>query len=449
MRSPAFTIAAVFAAGCAALALAAPLAAQQPADTTVGRDSALKVFVDCPGFTSGCDLDFFRTEIKFVNYTNNPQDAAVHVLVSTQATGGGGTEYTVTFIGQHQFTGRADTLRYDAPANAPADDQRRGVARILKLGLAGYAATTPLAARLDVTYQAPTGAAAHVHDPWNHWVFRTSVNADLSGQQSFHSGFGMATLSANRVTDAWKLNFAVNGTYSENDFKLPVVDTLGNETGTETVRTAQRNYSFSTLIVKSAGGHWGLGANATVSHSTFSNEQFFARVAPAVEYDFFPYAQSTRQLLTLRYELGAGRFNYVQETLYGKTSETLFDESLTLSASARETWGTIDASLEAANYLQDFSKNHLTFFGGVNLNLYRGLSFNLSGSVSLQHDQLSLPLAGATAQDVLLQQHELATSFNYFTFVGFSFSFGSIFNNVVNPRFGNSNGGGITVSFSS
>ncbi|HET7604058.1 MAG TPA: hypothetical protein VFK36_13630, partial [Gemmatimonadales bacterium] len=51
-------------------------------------------------------------------------------------------------------------------------------------------------------------------------------------------------------------------------------------------------------------------------------------------------------------------------------------------------------------------------------------------------DQLYLPAAGLTPEEILLQQQELATDYRYFISAGFSYSFGSIFNNVVNPRFG-------------
>ncbi|HXH63735.1 MAG TPA: hypothetical protein VNG95_06090, partial [Gemmatimonadales bacterium] len=71
--------------------IAVPLigaSAQQPADTSAGaRDSALRVFFDCPGFGSGCDFDYLRTEITYVNWVRNREDAQVHVLISLLNTG--------------------------------------------------------------------------------------------------------------------------------------------------------------------------------------------------------------------------------------------------------------------------------------------------------------------------------------------------------------------------
>lgn len=429
-----------------ALALPFGLTAQSAPgrDTTMSvRDSAIKVFVDCPDFSNGCDIDFFRTEITFVNYTQNPQDAEVHILITTQQTGGGGTAYTITLIGQHRFAGKADTLHYDAPPAQAADDARRGVKRVLELGLVGYAATTPLGDRLHVSYDAPHGSAAVVHDPWNYWAFQVSLNGNLSGQQSIHSGGAFANLSANRITEQWKLSFSAYYNYNESDYKLPVTDTLGNPIGTETLSSFSRGYGGNALIVKSIGRHWGIGAVGSLTNSTFNNEHTWVRAAPAVEYDLFPYSQSTRQLLTLHYEIGASHFRYYHETLYGKTTQTLFDQSLTLSATVKQPWGSVNASVQGANFLYDFKKNHLTFFGGTQLNLYRGLSLQFQGSLTLQHDQLFLSDQGNTPQQIILQQHALASSFSYFTFFGFSFNFGSIFNNIVNSHFGSSGGGGV------
>jgi hypothetical protein len=45
----------------------------------------------------------------------------------------------------------------------------------------------------------------------------------------------------------------------------------------------------------------------------------------------------------------------------------------------------------------------------------------------------------ATLEEILLRRKELATEYEYSISVGLSFTFGSIYSNVVNPRFG---GGG-------
>jgi hypothetical protein len=99
-------------------------------------------------------------------------------------------------------------------------------------------------------------------------------------------------------------------------------------------------------------------------------------------------------------------------------------------------------SLGYSNYFHDWSKNNVSLNGNVEMRITKGLSLNFGGGGSLIHDQLGLVKGGASTEEVLLRRKELATQFQYFTMFGFSYTFGSIYNNVVNPRFGNHGGGG-------
>jgi len=94
-----------FAAACAFVV--SPLAAQD--STRTAQDSAVRVFLDCPD--TFCDFDYYRTEITFVNWVRDRQFAQVHVLITTQSTGGG-REYTMALIGLERFAGSVDTLDF-------------------------------------------------------------------------------------------------------------------------------------------------------------------------------------------------------------------------------------------------------------------------------------------------------------------------------------------------
>ena len=59
--------------------------------------------------------------------------------------------------------------------------------------------------------------------------------------------------------------------------------------------------------------------------------------------------------------------------------------------------------------------------------------------------KLSIPRAGPTEQDVLLQRRQLATSYQYFGFFSLRYTFGSKFANIVNPRFEGGGGGGFFI----
>ena len=102
----------------------------------------------------------------------------------------------------------------------------------------------------------------------------------------------------------------------------------------------------------------------------------------------------------------------------------------------RQRWGTLSATVELESFVPDVKKYHVSAWGDVSLNLFRGLALNLFTSMESVRDQISLPASEATNEEVLVNQRQLATSYRYFMFFGVSYTFGSIFSPIVNPRFG-------------
>jgi len=412
--------------------------AQNPSDTgRAAQDSALRVFLDCPN--SFCDFDYYRTEITFVNWVRDRQFAQVHILVTAQQTGGG-QEYTLAFIGLERFAGTEDTLHYVSHTGDTQDDLRKGLAQVFRLGLVRLAARTPVAPHIEISYSAPAGAAAQVHDPWNYWVFNVRVNSNFYGEHSYKNTYVSGGLSASRITEAWKIDLSTNQSYQQNDFLVPVYDSTNTQIGEILSRNITRSYGGDLLVVRSMGPHWSAGTLGSVFSSTYSNQDLTLKFGPAVEYNIFPYSQSTRKLLSLRYNVSVASFKYRDTTIFNRLSEIRATQSLTLSLDVKQPWGNAGLSVEGSNYLYDFRKNHLQIFGNGNFRLFKGLSFDFFSFVSLIHDQLSIQKAGATEQEVLLRRRQLATSYSYQGFVGLRYTFGSKFANVVNPRFGSGGG---------
>ena len=59
----------------------------------------------------------------------------------------------------------------------------------------------------------------------------------------------------------------------------------------------------------------------------------------------------------------------------------------------------------------------------------------VGGSYSFVKDQINIQKGTASAADVLTQRIALLSNYNYFMGVGFSYTFGSIYNNAVMPAF--------------
>ncbi len=391
--------------------------------------SRLRVFIDCP--QTHCDLDYFRREIPFVDYVRDRNDADVHVLVTEQSTGGGGSAYTASFIGLRRFASRVDTLRFFAADASTDDEVRSGLARIFKLGLVPFVAGTPEADRITISYDAPEGAAAipavPAADPWNFWVFEVDGETDISGESSYRNVDLGGGISARRSTDQLKLGFSLDGNYERSSFDLDSVTT---------VTSTQESYGASAFAVKSLGPHWGARASLAANRSSYDNRKLGLRAGAGIEYDVFPYTESARRLLTLRYEVGANHFAYDEETIFLVTEETVLDHEMELSLDAIQPWGETGIGLRGRQYLDDLGKTSLRFFGDIEVRVVRGLSLELDGSISRIRDQRYLPAGGLTPEEILLRQQDLATDYRYDLSLGFSYSFGSIYNNVVNRRFG-------------
>ena len=177
------------------------------------KKKAPKVYIDC----SMCDIDYIRTEITFVNYVRDRKEADIHVLVTSQRTGAGGREYTLAFIGQNKFEGVNDTQKYFTEQTDTEDETREGMVKAMKVGLMSYVAKTPIASRIEVSYQEEV-EPAEVKDKWNYWVFRISGSGYIRGEESYKYRSLNGSVSASRVTEKLKIQLSTSASHYREDF---------------------------------------------------------------------------------------------------------------------------------------------------------------------------------------------------------------------------------------
>ena len=413
-----------------------PRAAAQ--ETTPPRvavlDRPLRLFIDCRG--PGCDTEFFRRELSWIDHVRDQKDADVHLLITAQGTGGGGTEYLLRFIGHGPWEGQEDALRRSVEAGDTEDQRRRALVQIFALGLARFAAATPVGPQLKITPPAGTAIpvqSAVTEDPWNFWVFRTNINMNMDGEAS--SSFKNFNLgqSANRTTNAWKINVNAGMNYNESRYVLE------EEDGGEFVST-RKGWNLNGLAVKSITDRWSVGGRAGASRSTFLNQKLAARLAAGGEFNIFPYAQSSERSWVIQWTAGISRFKYDEITIYEKIEETKWSQSLVSELDLRQPYGTIGLQMQFANYLDDPSVRRFSFEVDTDIRVSRGFSVRLFGEYQSIHDQLFLKRGEATNEEIIARQQQLQTSYRYFISAGITYRFGSINNNVVNTRF---NSGGL------
>ncbi len=407
------------------------LAAAQsaPAQGPVAAAPAPKtrVFLDCQ---FECDTDYILQNVEFIDYVRDRTVADVHVLVTSEATGGGGRAWTLQFIGQQRYQARDVTLTFTTPQTASDDDRRREFVRVFKLGLVGYALDTTVAPQLDVNWKKPEGSTATpATDPWNYWVFRIGGGGFFNGEETSQNRSLRFNFSGNRTTEAWKINFSTGGNRNRNRFDV------GDG---EVITTVSDNWNVNGLGVKSVGTKWGIGGEASVNHSTFSNNDRAVTVAPGVEYNFFPYRDWSRKSVTLRYTVGATWFDYTNPTIFDRLSEVVPNHTLNASLGLRQPWGSLGISARLSEHLDDLARYRMSFFGSADVRLFKGFTFDFFGEYARIRDLIGLEKGDASTEDVLLRIRQFATGYSYFVNFGISYSFGSIFNSVVNPRFGGS-----------
>jgi len=360
----------------------------------------------------------------------------VQVLVSGLTNGGGGQENTVFFIGRRKFEGMADTLILNTLPNDPDDRLRRDLARVLKLGLTRFVAKSAIASRMQVSYVSPFGprqqvSAANLKDRWNLWTYTTNLNGSLRAEDRQQTMRGSLQVSANRATANWKINASAVGNVNTQSFKI----SASPGRPASTVTNEQRTYNASSLIVRSLSQHWSVGSKLGAGYSDFLNQDLALRLQPAIEYNVFPWTDQTRRQLTFLYNVGPNYYNYQRTTVLNRDSETRFSQQLTASLVARQQWGSSNVSLDWLNYLHDFNRYALTLSGFLDLRVGRGFSLTLGGSAARVNDQIFLPRAGNTEEEILLQRQALPTRFRLETNVGLRYTFGSIYNTIVNQRF--------------
>ncbi len=398
-------------------------AAESP---TQGARRALRVFLDCP--MGGCDRSFFVTEMPFALWTQDRLDSDVHVLVTRIGTGAGGDEYTLSFIGRGRFAASADTLVTFIAPNTTDDMRRRELARVLQLGLLPYALQTADASRFSVAYDAPAsdaGALAQLDDPWDFWVYRARLNG--SGRaESRSSNYELSgSLNASRVTEDWKLSFNAYDEYKSNSY------TLSDSTENTYIL---RSVDVSGRVVRSISEHWSVGTRVAGGLSEYRNQDAWTAVDLSAEYNVFPWRDATSRQLIALVAVGSRFYDYGEVTIFDRTHEHRPVARAIVAGESRQQWGTVDGSLRYTRFLHDADTYNVSFNGRASFRITRGLSLEIRGDAAKVADQLYLPRGEATDDEVLTRQRALATGYRYGGSVGLSFTFGSIYNTIVNPR---------------
>jgi hypothetical protein len=413
---------------------AAEAAAEAPQN-----QSLPSVYFDCNG--PNCNQNYYRTEIDWVNWVRDPDASDVHVIITSQMTGGGGRQFQLDFSGGPGFETYTDRVVLRTLSSDTEREELDAMAHMLSLGLARFAATNGYGGivRLEGSGIAGRGAGAggvvsaeQVNDPWNLWTFRIGANGNLNGEETRSTINLRSNFNASRVTPTWRVSYGGNVNYQRQERELSSGPFLSEEV----------NWGFNGTMVNSLAGHWSGGFTTSLGKNPSNNQDFQVGIKPALEYSYFPYDEATRRSLTVMYEAGPSYRNYIEETIFGAVRETRLEHDISVEFSQRQTWGDAGISLNGSQFLDETDKYSFGVNGNVSFRIFRGLNVNANANWNKVNNQVYLSAGGVSDEEDLLGLRNRASSFRYGMMIGLNYQFGSVFNNVVNNRFGGGGPGG-------
>jgi hypothetical protein len=383
----------------------------------------LRIFIDC----QDCDFNFIRNNIKFVNFVREPFQSQVHVLITEQKTASEGRKFSLRFLGRENFQGMDQNLVYTSPLTDTEDKLRRGLTQVLKMGLMPYVSQTSIANMLDLKYDENEVEAVRKQndDAWKYWIFHIDLQGEVQAEESQNELDIVSSVIAERITEDWKISSEISYDHRQESYRDDDEKIIGK----------RKEWDAEAKVIKSLNAYWSAGLFGSYDFSTYRNIDLSLRFAPGIEYNFFPWSQSDRRIFSISYSAGVRSFRYDEETIFSKTKETLSYGRLRIELGLIQPWGEVDASLENSHYFHDLSKNLLKLETDLSFRITRGLAIKMEIEAESIHDQLYLPKGDASREEILLRQKQLATTYEVSVLFGLRYSFGSIYNNIVNRRF--------------
>ena len=391
----------------------------------------LGVYLDCVF----CDMTYLMQEMEFINFSRNPEDASVYVMVRTQMTGGGGMEYQLELTGQEEFKNITNSISFSTLSTNTQAETREELRNTLSMGLSTYYHQLMKITREQEEKEKEKAGelvekkvdnSEEDKDPWNNWVFNMGVNGRMSGQESSKTTNYSLILSSKQVTEKHKFYLSARYDASESEFNYGDTIIISDKT-TKSLRVSE------TISITN---HWSVGAFIEMGGSDYLNMDFYFSLKPAIEYSFFDYKESSKKQVTLAYRVGRLYNDYIERTVFNKTTEGRWEQSISLGSSVKQKWGNLNGEIAYNMMLDEPSLYSFEFRAGMNVRLFKGFSMNVNGNYSITRNQINIAGRGVSQDQLLLAQKQVQSGYNFYTTIGFSYAFGSMFNTVVNPRFG-------------
>jgi hypothetical protein len=387
----------------------------------------IKVFVE----GDIVDFNYMRNNTPFVDFVNDPKVCDVHAIITKQSTGGNGSQFSIKYYALHfpdmpELELSCITLSYDTEQII-----REKLVKTFHSGLLPYINEKSGVSHLKIIEDARSinsdslTVKSEAIDPWRLWVFRIGASGGIRGEEQKRNYNYELSARAKKISDDWKIS-------NEYDYEREE-GRIERDDGTK-ISTLKIEQDVDSKLVLSINSHWSYGVFFQGIQSTYENIKMSIEAVPAIQYNIYDWLESDRRQFTFSYYVGPSYYKYYERTILEKNSEWLWKESIEINLNRVERWGEIDLSLEGGHFFPGFENYYYEAGIDFSIRVSKGLSISLGLQAESIHNQRYLPASTLSEEELLLNTRKLPTTFEYSGYVGISFQFGSMYNNVVNER---------------
>ena len=377
----------------------------------------IKAYIDCR-----CDENYLKQQTSFLEYVRDQDLADIEIFVRDVWNPAGSRAFEIKIDGNNEYKELSSTTLAIGFANDTSSTLREKLLNKLKLALVPFLDKADYSLKLDIDSNFDKSIIDD--EKWKNWVFELSGSYNSDREESRKTNRYDIEFEIDKLTPDWRIGIELERSESNRRYYSD-----------DNVYTSNRKTTrIRGRVVRSISDHFSTGVFFGASQNTYENLDFSSYLSPAIEYSYFPYEDVLSKEITLAYRVGFGKRNYIEKTIYGFEKQNLTSQTLSMNIRFRQKWGNISTSINATQYLNDGSKKRFSFRSDLDFRIFEGLALRLSGNINLIREQYNLAAASTSIEELLLQQRQIATDYETRFSIGLSYTFGSIYNSIINTR---------------
>ena len=377
----------------------------------------IKAYIDCR-----CDENYLKQETSFLEYVRDQDLADVEIFIRDERNPTGSRSFEITIDGNNRYKDISSSATAIGYSNDTSSTLRDKLLNKLKVALVPFLEKANYNLKLNV--ESNFEDSTSLDDKWKNWVFELSGSYNNDKEESRKTNRYEVEFEIDKLTEDWRIGMEISRNESNRKFYSDDKEYTSN----------RKTTSFRGRVVRSISDHFSAGVFFGAYQNTYENIDFNRYLAPAIEYSLYPYKDVLSKEITLAYRIGTGKRNYIEETIYGYNEQKLTSQTLSLNIRFRQKWGNISSYINGTQFLNDGTKKRFSLRSDLDIRVFEGLAVRLSGNINLIREQYSLAAGNTSVEDLLLQQRQIATDYRTNFSIGLSYTFGSIYNSIINTR---------------